>query len=203
MYLFKKILQWRENKFLLQKKALEKVISDKTAALKQVNNELKKLANLDGLTNLFNRRYMDEYIEEMQENCIKTASVMMLDMDYFKKYNDQFGHVAGDELLIKLAKILLDEIDFNDAIVVRYGGEEFLVIVCNERVSAIVRKAETIKNLIENKEKNVSVSIGICSTNKTLKIKNTQDIYHLIQLADKALYQAKESGRNTIKIHSY
>jgi len=196
------LIKWREKVHEAQKLELKQIIREKTTALKQANDSLQKMAHRDGLTGLFNRLYLDEYIEGLTDKDINKVIVIMLDMDCFKKYNDNNGHVAGDELLKKLAAHLKNTINNSADIVARYGGEEFVAILVNTHLDEALNKAEKIRSSIENKQNKTSISIGISESDEKLSQKNTDGIYQLIDQADQALYQAKRSGRNSIKVYN-
>ena len=191
-------IKWRGKIHQAQKVALEKVIFNKTIELKKLNFNLQKMAHQDGLTGLSNRLYLDEYIESLLTKDIKKLTVIMMDMDNFKKYNDENGHVAGDELLKELSKHLKKYMETEGNIVARYGGEEFVAILIGCHIDNVIEKSEAIRKSIENKRRNTSISIGISELKGNTNLKNSDEIYHLIDQADKALYQAKDEGRNRV-----
>ncbi len=197
-FLFKQVIKWREKIHEIQKAELKEIIQKKTIALEQANEELTKIAHSDGLTGLSNRLFLDEYINKLVAGNVQKLAVIMLDMDFFKHYNDSNGHLAGDELLKQLAQHLKQTFQLENNIIVRYGGEEFLVIIPNCLSKLAKEKAEILRQLIENKEKKTSVSIGIATQSKGEEITTLKDVYKLINQADKALYTAKETGRNKI-----
>lgn len=193
------LLKWRERIHEIQKKELKNIINHKTQELKQANKKLQKMAHHDGLTGLSNRLYLDEFIKSIVKANVNSISILMLDMDHFKKYNDNHGHLAGDELLKKLAVVLTHEIEEDDhSVVARYGGEEFVIILLNESLEFAIEKAEKIRKSIENNRKKISASIGISHSTKKTDLKSIDGIYQLIDLADQHLYQAKDLGRNKI-----
>ncbi len=150
------------------------------------------LAVRDGLTGLFNRRYFNELIM-VEINRLKRSpmalSLLMLDIDNFKKYNDTQGHQAGDVLLKDAAKIFNNSVRPLD-VVCRYGGEEFIVILpqTDKRAAKIVAERLRVQFGLYLE---TTVSIGIASIPE-----DAQEVSGLIEKADKALYQAKESGKN-------
>jgi len=171
-------------------------------ALKKKNEELEKLSVTDSLTGLFNRRQLMEVLEiegRRTRRHKRPFSVLMLDVDHFKKLNDSHGHLAGDEVLRKLASILSHEIREVDH-AARYGGEEFLVMVPETGLEGAAELGERIRARIENerfvvdgKEIRVTASIGIaCCPEKGLSAEA------LIAQADDALYKAKRRGRNRV-----
>jgi diguanylate cyclase (GGDEF)-like protein len=160
--------------------------------------ETKRLSIRDPLTGLANRRLMDIMLEKSFARAKRLGSpfsCIMLDIDYFKKYNDTYGHPAGDSLLIKIAGILLDEVREID-LVVRYGGEEFFVLLPDVKSPEALRAAERIRLAVEAGT-GVTVSLGISSYNQGVRTR--EDI---IKNADYALYQAKQLGRNRIELNA-
>ena len=166
-------------------------------------SQLEKLAITDYLTGLYNIRYfyhrIDEEISRAQRYKLH-LSCLMIDIDHFKKINDNYGHRAGDIVLTEFAHLLKKHTRKSD-VLARYGGEEFIVLLPQTSPEAAVSKAETIRNFIEKhrfrgiKGKNgLTVSIGISSF-PARTIKNKEDI---ITAADNALYKAKSTGRNRV-----
>ena len=163
--------------------------------------ELEKANRLDSLTGLNNRRHFDEIMEKESERARRyhhPTSLIMLDLDYFKKVNDNFGHQTGDLVLQKLGTILLEAVRKSDT-PCRYGGEEFAVILPETGLCKAQRIAERIRKMIEqqnivthnNIHLKITASLGIASTENNPTI-------DLVRAADQALYRAKENGRNRI-----
>lgn len=158
----------------------------------------------DPLTGLYNRRYLDEMLERELAHAIREnnpISFVMLDIDYFKDINDNFGHDTGDKILQRLANQLLSQVRVDD-IVCRYGGEEFLAVLPNVTTEVAFQIAERWRTsfqdgetLIENKETNVTISCGI----STFPFHGDRG-ETLITRADQAMYQAKKTGRNKVTI---
>ncbi len=158
-------------------------------------NETKALSLRDPLTGLANRRLMDVVLNESfakAKRFNKSLSIILLDVDHFKIYNDTYGHPAGDKILVAIANILQEEVREID-LVVRYGGEEFLVLLPNTESSPASEIAERIRQVISSKTA-VTVSLGISSCTGNMKQEE------LIKMADTALYQAKERGRNRVEV---
>ncbi len=158
--------------------------------------KLHHLAITDELTGTYNRNHLNSvFLQELEKVIVtdKTFGILMVDLDHFKNINDTFGHAKGDEVLQKVAHVLSDSIRSYDTLV-RWGGEEFVVIVVDVDEKAIISLCEKInKNVEENNsevELTVTVSIGATLFQK----QDTQD--SMISRADKALYQAKGKGRN-------
>lgn len=162
------------------------------------NAKLYDKANHDFLTGLYTRNYFHEYLSK---NSIKSSSILLLDIDFFKKINDTYGHLIGDKVLYKVGSICKENIRRED-IAVRYGGEEFIILLENATDSIAQLVAERIRKKIEQIKKidnltlSFTVSIGIAT------YKKNQSPIELIQQADSALYQAKFSGRNQVKIYN-
>ncbi len=164
--------------------------------------EINRQLYYDPLTQCFNRRYFDDIItanliEQSMAN--KTSYLVVVDIDHFKSFNDTYGHSAGDTVLKELVKNLQGDSRLNDN-VVRMGGEEFILTLPpndNLRVEVVIERILRLVShspvVIEDKPRNISISIGYVPIEKAM---NKADIEDLINLADKALYVAKETGRN-------
>ena len=165
-------------------------------------DEFAKLSVTDPLTGLLNRRYIEERLSEEINRSGRSGeplSFLMLDVDDFKSYNDNFGHPAGDEALRIVAAILKEDLRGAD-VAVRYGGEEFSVLLPATSIEEAGAIAERIRIHMEQTEfpkRKVTISIGAASMSE--EIKTVED---LILAADKALFRAKKNGRNNIQIYS-
>jgi diguanylate cyclase (GGDEF)-like protein len=167
----------------------------------ELSEKYQKLAHLDPLTQLSNRRDALYILKREQARIMRTKeplSIILCDVDYFKKVNDQFGHNAGDAVLIELGEIFTDSIREQDC-VARWGGEEFLFILPQTEAKSANIFAEKIQEKLQshlvsyqNNKINVKVSMGI------EQFKDNQTIDEAINNADKHLYQAKNLGRNQI-----
>ena len=163
---------------------------------------VQELAITDSLTNVFNRRYYLERFKEEIERSRKfnyKFSCLMIDIDYFKDFNDRYGHVVGDAILRELSRTIQENIRQID-LICRYGGEEFSIILSETDKDAAQLAAERIRLAIEDKhirvydeELKITVSIGISTYPYDGK-----EIERLIDKADSALYQAKQRGRNNV-----
>jgi diguanylate cyclase (GGDEF)-like protein len=160
-------------------------------------------ANLrDPMTGLNNRRFLEEYIETLVNNVQRKKShlsIMMLDLDYFKMVNDTYGHDAGDAVLKALAKVLKQSVRASD-MVIRYGGEEFLIILQDAEGTQADQIAEKIRLAVEALKTQVAgiviektISIGISDFPT-----DSDTFWQAVKYADVALYQAKETGRNRV-----
>ncbi len=171
----------------------------------QLYESIEDLAIRDSLTGLYLRRHMLARLDEELKRGMrshKTLSFLMIDLDYFKKYNDEFGHVAGDIVLKTVGKMLNDSFSRPGNLVCRYGGEEFCVILpdctkdkAKQMASDFRTKLESEKIVLRRQETSVTVSIGVASFPKDAQMKE-----ELIFKADHALYRAKEQGRNRVCI---
>ena len=167
------------------------------------HDELSNLAHLDGLTGCFNRKYILDYLETEVKRCQKLElplSLIMLDLDYFKDINDTYGHLAGDYVLKDTVRLIKEKVLRASDVLGRYGGEEFCVIMSEATIRIAVDVAERIRKTIsshnfvfDGKKLNVTISGGAAEVTKTTDVSKT-----LIETADKALYKAKQTGRNKI-----
>lgn len=174
-----------------------------TLRFKEQLEQLKERSLKDGLTGLYNHSFLIELFEKeltRHERSGQGLSFIMVDIDYFKKINDTYGHQSGDLVLKKLSNLLTKSVRQGD-VVGRYGGEEFGIVFANSSKEEAIKACERIRRRIENYIFNVSetdikatVSLGLCykEPGKTLTCQE------IIQYADKALYSAKRNGRNQL-----
>lgn len=179
-------------------KTLEKRVEEKTESLLQVNEKLNQLASKDSLTNIFNRRMLEEFINQeiiKSKRYKYNLSLIMIDIDHFKDVNDRFGHQTGDEVLVKLAEIISLNIRKAD-IFGRWGGEEFIVLLPETNLDEAYIVAENIRQKVQeyafDKVGTKTVSLGIS------EFRQNEDILELIKRADDAMYEAKRTGRNKV-----
>ncbi|MBB5321951.1 diguanylate cyclase [Marinobacter oulmenensis] len=191
-------------------RTLEEKVAERTAELETLNAELQRLADRDGLTGVANRRSGDAYLQESWLRLRREhhpLSIIMLDVDHFKQFNDTYGHQMGDECLISVASTLQDQMHRSTDMVVRYGGEEFMLILPNTDHDGAMKVAENARLAIQALGSNadqsdscapITVSVGCATTipDETIGAET------LVYAADQALYQAKESGRNRIRVAS-
>jgi diguanylate cyclase (GGDEF)-like protein/PAS domain S-box-containing protein len=195
---------------LLQQLASQVAIAIHQSVLYQqvqaANEELQRLATLDGLTQIANRRRFDQYLENEWHRLKREQmplSLILFDVDFFKRYNDTYGHLAGDDCLRQLGSALKSVIKRPTDLVARYGGEEFAVILPNTEIEGAISVAQTIRQavydlIIPHAQSSVcdrvTVSLGVASIVPNCET-SPQD---LINAADKSLYIAKQQGRNRV-----
>jgi diguanylate cyclase (GGDEF)-like protein len=166
------------------------------------HDEIYRLTTVDGLTQVHNRRYFDEAIERELSRCRRyqrALSLMLIDVDHFKKINDTFGHLAGDAVLKEVAAAIRKRIRRED-LLARYGGEEFAVLSPEIDHKGVVQLAEKVRKLIESHEfrfDGTPIPVTISCGTATLG-KKSDDAQALIGRADEKLYEAKEGGRNRV-----
>jgi len=190
----------------LYEASLECLVEERTKELERAKADLERLVSIDPLTELYNRRYFTEVSEtlfKLSKRNQQKFSAMMIDIDRFKYVNDSYGHLVGDKVLIYIANKIKDSLRESD-IAVRFGGEEFIVLLPFTNLEGAAKIAQKVKQNIEkdavkagdvhNSLIKVTVSIGVaechCTTDK--------GIDSLIHRVDEALYEAKRSGRDTI-----
>ena len=176
--------------------------------LRQSENRLRQFSYIDGLTGIANYRYFQENFDREWKHGIRIAeqiSLIMCDIDFFKAYNDAYGHQKGDKCLQLIAGSLSETLKRPRDIIARYGGEEFIVILPDTNLNGASSVAEAMRVKVESLKiahhkskvsEFVTISLGVATI---IPSKDSQDS-ELISAADKALYQAKEEGRNRVKL---
>jgi diguanylate cyclase (GGDEF)-like protein/PAS domain S-box-containing protein len=174
--------------------------------LVEVNVVLQQLSSIDGLTSIANRRYFDENLEREWRRAIRKKtelSLIMIDIDYFKSFNDTYGHLSGDECIKTVAQVLNSSVNRPGDLAARFGGEEFIVLLPDTEPEGAMKVARTIRATVEALQvvhegstinNYVTVSLGVATTSPEPE----QTPKELVFAADRALYQAKENGRNRI-----
>ena len=192
----------------VQRDAADSALRESQRALIEANLELQRLTRVDGLTGLANRRYFDEFFTAEWKRAVRTQtplSVLMIDIDCFKRYNDTYGHLAGDQVLRQVAETIQRNCGRSTDLGARYGGEEFIVVLCNTPVTGMRAVGETLRQDIADLKlrhmasvvaDHVTVSIGGASLIPRL----SQSAALLIDAADRALYRAKDGGRNRLVV---
>jgi diguanylate cyclase (GGDEF)-like protein len=176
-------------------------------SLQQTNTRLQQQNIIDDLTKIPNRRHFDEILEKewLRAKRIRTSlALLMIDIDFFKQYNDTFGHLKGDECLKQIAKVLSNNMNRPGDFVARYGGEEFCILIPDTDMDGAITFAEMVHSAIvalkidnpgSEVSKYLTISIGIAA----IVPKHDDSYMDLIYTSDKALYKAKNDGRNIIR----
>jgi len=188
------------------RKEREQELVELNQKLDKANEKLKYLSYVDGLTEVNNRRYFEEFSDKEWNRAVRNStpfSLIMIDIDFFKNYNDSYGHLKGDECLRKIAGITKQTIKRAGDFVARYGGEEFVVVLPDTDIQDASHVAEMIRANVEamaiehnnsSISKIVTVSLGVASIIPKHNAKSDT----LLNEADKALYRAKQEGRNRV-----
>jgi two-component system chemotaxis family response regulator WspR len=179
--------------------------------LQEKNLALQRLSNMDGLTGLSNRRYFDEYIESQWKLAIREQnpiSLLMIDVDDFKHYNDTYGHLAGDEVLKSVAMVLRQHFLRPTDLTARFGGEEFAVILPTTPFAPIKSMSENLRRGVEelaipNRASTSGDYLTISVGGSSMVPQLTDSFSSLIQAADEAMYEAKKSGKNQVVIYGH
>jgi diguanylate cyclase (GGDEF)-like protein/PAS domain S-box-containing protein len=193
---------------ITERKQAEQKIQDLIQQLEVEKKAALLNANTDSLTGLPNRRFFDEALNKEIRRAKRTGaplSLIMLDVDHFKKFNDSYGHVAGDECLRQIGTTLKSLVGRATDIVARYGGEEFVAILTNTDQNGALTLAERIRKAVEGLEiphasskisDYVTVSLGVVTVNAPMVMTPEQ----IVGLADEAMYSAKRAGRNQVSV---
>lgn len=176
--------------------------------LKENQNKLEKLNQTDTLTGIYNRQYFDNVLDlqwDLASRSQSSLAILFLDLDFFKKINDEYGHLIGDKALCHAANILNETAKRKSDMVARYGGEEFAIILPSTRQETAIELAEEIRKKLEGtplihgeKAIRLTVSIGVNCTVPN----NQKNCMAFLDQVDQALYQAKSSGRNRVVSYS-
>jgi diguanylate cyclase len=190
-----------------QNQHLEEKLSKSTEAMRELQSDLdaiRKEALTDSLTNLSNRKAFDTEIVRIAKNAHdekKTFTLILMDIDHFKSFNDNFGHQVGDQVLRLVAKTLVDGVKGRD-MAARYGGEEFAIILPDTDMQGAMRVAEILRRAVENKDvvnRNTGEKLGrITMSGGIAEYVYGESVEDLIERADSGLYAAKQGGRNRI-----
>ncbi len=172
--------------------------------------DTKLLATVDGLTGIPNRRRFDEYLAQQWRDMARESSslsLLLCDIDYFKEYNDTYGHVAGDDCLRQVSQVIQTSLKRPLDLVARYGGEEFTVVLpktCGMGAIAVTQRIQTQMNQMQipHSRSRVSPYVTISIGAATMNPSHAESPEMIIQEADRLLYRAKEQGRNLI-VHAF
>lgn len=192
-----------EHEMKFTKETLEQEVQLRTISLEQANQKLLKLASHDPLTGLKNRLNLEHHLEVLLEHYAKHGipfAVLIIDIDWFKKINDTYGHDAGDFVLRELSILIQNSIRPEDS-AYRAGGEEFVIVFNRILEDKALEKAESIRQMVENYlfsyndiDLNVTISGGVYHPHWI----TMNEVQGILKLADEALYRVKRSGRNKI-----
>ncbi len=197
---------WRLQRLETQNKRLVSLVKARTLDLARANTKLKKLSEIDGLTGVANRRKFDETMNEEWKRAYRQQtllSLLLIDLDFFKQYNDTYGHLEGDEVLKQVATELQSGARRAGDLVARYGGEEFVILIPAAKPEEAELYAERVRQRIEavaiphassQISEKLTISIGVASIQPQQG--TTPEDFFLS--ADRALYRAKDEGRNRI-----
>lgn len=193
-----------------RRKRREAGLTTTARKLREANNKLARLSVLDGLTEIYNRRYFETALEKEFQRSIRNQapiSVIMIDVDGFKAYNDQYGHPQGDRCLKQLAGVLKGTLKRSHDFVARYGGEEFIVVLPETSRSGARNMAEALRARVEKLSiDHVKAPVGACVTISAGVASLAPDRHsgpeELIWRADQALYESKMDGRNRVTLAS-
>ena len=186
--------------------AMRKQLLEVTHKLAEEKDKIKRIANQDGLTEIANRRFLDQILKQefrRHRRSQKTLGIIMIDIDFFKSYNDYYGHLPGDDILRLCAKKMSELVCRAGDLVARYGGEEFCVILPDTDLKGAESIAEVLRTGIEGLAiarddlknwKHLTISLGVSS----IKPDQNDTVEKLLNAADQALFQAKQSGRNQV-----
>jgi len=176
---------------------LEGLVAERTAQLAQANAQLHHLANTDGLTEIANRRRFDEYFADTWLRCAdrgEPLALLLIDLDHFKTLNDTRGHLAADELLKQVGRVLRACLRGPEDLVARYGGDEFVVVLPNTGLSSAKAVGESMRCAILDLSMDITISVGVGCVLPTPDM----PLYRVLHEADEALYASKRAGRNRV-----
>ncbi|WP_374602688.1 diguanylate cyclase [Arenimonas sp.] len=191
------LVRLRTERFLEANRRLEARIAERTHELEDANRKLAELATEDALTGVANRRALENGLRREWYRCLdqrRPLSVLMIDVDHFKAYNDAHGHLEGDVQLRGIAQRLSQQHDPQRELLSRYGGEEFALLLPGVHVEEATRRAESIRSAIASSDAGMTVSIGVAGSVPVVQFEPDS----LLRRADAALYEAKRSGRNRV-----
>jgi len=201
-------LAWEREHIAQELGDLTGSLRDRNRQLRDARRQLTELANIDELTGLGNRRLVNSVLKEEINRARRSSgelSLILLDVDHFKNYNDHYGHPAGDDVLQKLAEILQLAATRAGEVAARYGGEEFLLVLPGASAGSALRTASRLRKMVVEEDiphsaspvaQHITISQGVITVSPDSEIQAND----LLELVDKALYNAKDAGRNAIAV---
>ena len=191
-------------KLLKQLRRTTKFADRTSTELHESNLDLEDKVHYDVLTGIYNRRYVEESLQRIVKSSARSGkilSILLLDVDYFKKYNDFYGHSMGDDCLKAIAKVLSEAVKRADDFAARYGGEEFIIVLpdTDKAGAKLVGKSilENVRNLcIPHEESQASTHVTISIGSTTVYPVRSDKFKEYIKFADEALYVSKKNGRD-------
>jgi diguanylate cyclase (GGDEF)-like protein len=201
-------LTWEREHIAQELGDLTGSLRDRNRQLRDARAQLTDLANIDELTGLGNRRLVNTVLQDEINRAIRAGgrlSLILLDVDYFKNYNDHYGHPAGDEVLQKLADVMQRATARAGEVVARYGGEEFILLLPGASAESAMRTAQRLRAMIEGERiphdaSKVAPYVTISQGVLTVAPRDAIHPAELVRQADQALYRAKDKGRNAIAV---
>ena len=196
--LVQEFVRRRTQRYVEANRRLEARIGERTHELEEVNRKLAELATEDALTGVANRRALENGLQREWYRCLdqrRPLSVLMIDVDHFKRYNDAHGHLEGDVLLRTIAQQLSALHDPKRELLARYGGEEFALLLPGVHQDEAMRRGEKIRIAMQEHIGETTISIGVAGFVPTMQ----GDSMNLLRRADAALYRAKRAGRNRVE----
>lgn len=187
----------RYRQYVAANRALEQRIAERTAELEQANRKLAELATEDSLTGVANRRALEQALNREWARCGEQQlplALIMIDVDHFKQFNDDHGHLAGDRQLAAVARTLADQVRPVRELLARFGGEEFAVVLPGTPLDEAMQRAESMRAAFDDGRFPTTVSIGVAALTPGAEGSPTD----LLRDADNALYAAKRQGRNRV-----
>ena len=197
--LVQEFIRRRTQRYLETNRKLEARIADRTFELEAVNRKLAELATEDALTGVANRRALEQGLQREWYRCLdqrRPLSVLMIDVDHFKRYNDTHGHLEGDVLLRTIAQHLASLHDPKRELLSRYGGEEFALMLPGVHLEEAQRRGEAVREAMHRNVTETTVSIGVAGFVPSVQGEPNS----LLRRADAALYRAKRAGRNRVEV---
>ena len=189
----------------IERDAAYRAMSDQQKQLIEMNEMLRRLSDVDGLTGLNNRRYLGAYLEAEWQRAAREEtelSLLMIDVDDFKAYNDMYGHLPGDEVLKSVARVVGQCAQRPADLAARYGGEEFVLVLPSTDAAGVLRVAEQLCSSVRALEIPSAVQTAVCVTvsigGATASPARGDTCHQLLGAADAALYEAKRAGKNRV-----